>query len=222
MFLIHNHEKKPNYRLCGIKKAVKPVKPPKKQRQARLSRGKGSPGTPDYRELHKIADKLTPIVQLSIIEGIRLFRTKVSFNKFLQAMEVGDIVLAESLIPWERFPDTAYGGLKKGAKRAIIDGGRSITDVILPVIGQPKFHFNSRNPRIADFVDNRIGLFVQNITEETQRAVSSLIDRSFSGGYPLTRTAKEISTQVLSHIGLSERDSIRESLESREVWRLKG
>lgn len=151
--------------------------------------------------LSKLVNKHGPIVQASLTKGIRSFKGKADFQALVKATEKGTLTdkQVDKLFPWDDLSENLQevdGKLKTATVAA-----STSSEQIMPTIIKPLFRFDTTNPRINKFISKRTGTMVKEVTNETRKAVKSMVKASFDGGLPPRKGAKLIQDSI----GLTER-----------------
>jgi len=170
--------------------------------------GRGFPDSGEFETLHKIADKVRPLLQISLTKGIISFQGKVDLNETLVGLQTGDISRVIDSVPFEEFAGEIID-LRDPMLAAAIESGeaqaaflnRSVSRLI-PTI-PPRFAFNTDNPRIARIIDNRMLLITNSITNETRSAIAKTVTDAFNFG----QTARETTKDIADVVGMTTRQA---------------
>ncbi len=170
---------------------------------------------PDWKTLHRIADAKAPSVKAAFLKAVAETQGTISLKQVEEALSAGNILAAESLIDWTRFePEMGLigkiltGVMTESAEFSAESMGRKIG--FKPIVfegfkpnapaGEIVGFFNLRNPAAEAWIKEHTGLLITQVTDETKKAVRSIIlDGQVNGVSP-----RQMAREIRQHIGLTD------------------
>lgn len=150
--------------------------------------------TRTYSRLNKLSQSMQGAVKADFTKGITKFKSKVKPEEIYHAWLSKDYARVYETIPWSDLPDDLEGyGASIGD---VLEGVGEATVDLLPAPISDQLRWDTSNPAIRDYVDNRTGVLIQDITEDTQGYIASLISRSFDEALTPGRVAKMIRPAI--------------------------
>ena len=162
---------------------------------------------PEWRILHRIADKIAPITQGNLVKGVKAFRKKIDLNAIIREIRAGRYHNIESMLPWHELPNdlkilerTTAQGIEESGKATQKFFNRSVAKLIPDLPADARVSFSLENPRIQAIINRNIGLLMHQISETTKEGIRHVIAQ----GIQNNRTATDMAKQI-KNVGLTSR-----------------
>lgn len=154
----------------------------------------------DIRRMQAALDRLEPQMRRAVVAALERLRRRVFVSKLLGAIERSDEWAMRTLV--SSLPrDLAVAG--EVITKAFHLGGREAKSSLSPV-ARTKFAFNHVDARTVQAAESTAARFVTGVTNETRKAIRSVITRAFKDGISPRDTAQLIKPLI----GLSERQAL--------------
>ena len=175
--MINFLHKEPRLRIAKAKKPRKPWKT-----------------TRTYSRLNALARTMEKPVRINFVKGITAFKKKVDLQVVYEAWLSKDYAKLYATIPWQDLPKEmdGYGD----ALGDVIEGVGLETITLLPAPVKDELRWDTSNPRIRDYITNRTGVLIQDITSDTQAFIAKTISKSFDQALTPRRVADLIRPQI--------------------------
>lgn len=154
-----------------------------------------------YEPLHRIADRLAPIIERKLRISIEEFRSKVDVRDILAALESGNVGRVEGVIPWGELLDK-YEDFRDDIQQAVNEAGFA-TDAQLRAylvtnaqVPQADLSFNKRNPEAEKWAAERSSSLIKDLTKESRQAVRNVIRETLQTGQDYGKSAQKIKDAV--------------------------
>jgi len=179
--------------------------------RSRIKKASGRPKSEEYEILHEVADSIEPVIRADLVNGVHSFGRKIDLRAVSEALALGDTEGAISLIPWDEFPEEAFSNVEELYRTGAVNAAEASTpffknliERLIPVISDPRFLFDSTNPRFAEKIKEHTGALIENVTVSARESVQSLVSRSMDVGL----TPNEIARRIPRSMGLTERQQV--------------
>jgi len=141
-----------------------------------------NPKDPEWKLLHRVADSKLNKTKKAFLMAVAATQAEVVVSRMAEALENNDLAAVEKEIVDEVGKATAR---RLGEKL------------------KAELRFDLLNPRAVEFINQHTGELITQITEESRKAIRSIIRQAFEeGGHPYEQAKK-----IIQHIGLTERQS---------------
>lgn len=167
--------------------------------------------TRTYTRLTKLSDAAARAVSISLVDGIKKFKSKVDPQKIYEAWLSGDYSKVYEQIPWEKL----YKDIEPAHEKLAASVSGSAKHVIesLPPDAKNGLRWDTSNPTITRYVDSRIGELVVGIQEDTREVIAGAISRSLDNAMTPRRVADLIKPSIgLYPQQVTALDNYRQSL----------
>lgn len=138
-------------------------------------------------------------IHVDFITGIKRFRNKVKPNELMRAWEKGSYSHLMAVIPWQdmheefkplaRTMEESHPGFAAAAIKA------------LPAPTHNELRYDTKNPRISNFISRRTGELITDMSNEQEKVVRQAVFRTFNNAY----TPRDVATDIKMTIGLNAR-----------------
>lgn len=150
--------------------------------------------TVTYGRLSKLSKQMSKAVQMDIFHGLKTFRKKVSAESMMEAFKTGSYGHVLQFIPWEDLPKAlskVLGGLDKTWNQSA-----EFSKEHLPAPMRKDLRFDTSNPFLKRFIDQRTGALIFDVQKNTQEIVQRAVQRSFTQALSPRRVAEQIRDSI--------------------------
>jgi len=162
---------------------------------------KGSYGDKEWNMIHGVADGYQPQMVEAFMQAVERTKGNININEMRSALEIVSINGVMESIPWGIFESEMVK--ISLIYKAVFDSAGEKSIPFLPRGIRMNASFNTLNPKSLDYIKDHTGKLIVEITEETRKAVRTIINDAFVEGLHPYESAKEISKIV----GLTERQA---------------
>jgi hypothetical protein len=150
-------------------------------------------------------------VSVDFVNGMKRFKKRISTAAIYEAWKSGDYTKAFTLVPWGSLHgdlESSMGSIAEGLVKA---SKNSIKTLPKPAV--PELRYDTKNPYIERYLQNRTAFLVGDISNDTQKVISRAVTMSFDRAL----TPKRVAELIKPSIGLNPRqvtalDNYREGL----------
>lgn len=148
----------------------------------------------DYRALHRIADTLSPGLRRSFLEAVRDIRGQLDVGRLVELLDSGDA--GQLGMFWHAVESDLAAAVRPALRTGVVASAQRV--------GAPLgLRFDLTNPHAVQVIDRQIATLVRDVTDESQRAIRTTLQRGFVEG----RTVPEMARDIRNHVGLTVRDA---------------
>jgi len=160
-----------------------------------------SPKDPEWKLLHRVADSKLDKTKKAFLMAVAATQDKVIVSRMAEALEIGDLAAVENMIDWAAF-DAGQGVVKEIFQEIVDEVGKATARRLGEKL-KVELRFDLLNPRAVKFINQHTGELITQVTEESKKAIRSIVRQAFEeGGHPYEQAKK-----IIQHIGLTERQS---------------
>jgi len=160
-----------------------------------------NPKDPEWKLLHRVADSKLGKTKKAFLMAIAATQDKAVVSRMAEALENGDLAAVENMIDWAAF-DAGQGVVKEIFQEIVDEVGKATARRLGEKL-KVELRFDLLNPRAVKFINQRTGELITQVTEESKKAIRSIVRQAFEeGGHPYEQAKK-----IMQHIGLTERQS---------------
>lgn len=150
--------------------------------------------TANYKKIEALSTRMQNAVKVNLVDGIETFKKKVSAAAIERAWELGQYDEIMRIIPWEKMPDH-FESTKTSLLNAAARAG-AYTIESLPANARSELRFDTKNPAIDKFLDQRTGNLITAITDNTKDIVQNTVRMSFDQAMTPRRAADIIKDSI--------------------------
>lgn len=152
--------------------------------------------TRTYKRLFHLSKAMSNGIRLDLLRGLTTFKNKVSPNAVYQAWLRRDAGRIMETVPWKDL-DSHLEGYGHRLGRGIDETAKIALNTLPPPI-EKRLRWDTSNPALRDYVRQRTGELVVNITQESQALIQNAVVRSFDDAL----TPKQVANLIRGGIGL--------------------
>lgn len=130
-----------------------------------------------YKRVYALSQQMSRAVQVNFVRGVKTFKNRVSEAAVYNAWKSGDYQKIMQVIPWDKLPEDMEGIVNPLEKTMVKTGKNVIESLPAPI--QEEFRFDTKNPEIRNYLSNRTGELVTDISKNTQAIIQNAVTRSF-------------------------------------------
>ena len=146
------------------------------------------------KRLFALGEAMHGSVRASLVSGLKTFKKRVSGEAVYQAWITGDFNRIMQAIPWENLPvdlEPSMGKLDK-----IISASSMISAEALPAPIQSNLRWDTKNPKLLNFIGTRTAENVVRIQDDTRGIIQRAVQRSFDQALTPDRVADLIRGSI--------------------------
>ena len=162
-----------------------------------------APDEPEWRALHRAADRATPRARNAFLRAVAATRDDVDLDVLEAAIAARDYEAAFAAVPWEDVAERTIASSMPKVLIEIIEDSGYATAVTLRRAGVA-MRFDATNPRAVVAARTQTADLVTAVSASTKDSIRSVMARSFREGIPPRDAAKLIKPLV----GLRERQAV--------------
>lgn len=144
---------------------------------------------PEYRALHRIADRLSPLMRRAFLDAVQQLRERIDPQRLLQLIAAGD---QGNLGAFWRAYEQEMGGVFRPVIRDTLLGAADLTGTRLGV----GTSFDLTNPHAVQLIDTHTTLLVRGITDESRAAIQEVLRQGFLGNADVPEMARRIRNSI--------------------------
>lgn len=149
----------------------------------------------DYRALHRIADTLSPGLRRAFLDAVRDIRSTLDVGRLVELLESGDA--GQLGMFWHAVEAELAAAVRPNVRTGVVASAQET--------GRPMgMRFDLTNRHAVQVIDQQVATMVREVTDESQRAIRTTLQRGFVGG----RTVPEMARDIRNHVGLTTRDAL--------------
>jgi len=149
---------------------------------------------PEWKQIHRIADRLTPGLQAEFLAAFETLSKLLPLNELTELIEVEAFDEIGRLVQGLKLPDTSK------IRSALLTAANQTAEVTATGLNMS---FTLDNPAVVRWVESNTGKLITQVTVETQKAVAGIVRQGFVEGIPPRTQARQIRRIV----GLTTRDA---------------
>lgn len=147
-----------------------------------------------YQRTKALSEHMGKAIKVSLLDGIKAFRSKVSTEALKKAWEHGSYGHLMGAIRW----DDLHQDLLP-VKEQLIAGVQSTSKVgllSLPPNAQKQLRYDIKNPRIQRYIETHTSSLIQGITNDAHQVIARAVTKSFTHGLTPDMVAKQIKGSI--------------------------
>jgi SPP1 gp7 family putative phage head morphogenesis protein len=157
---------------------------------------------PEWRAIHRIADRLTPELRRAFLLAVEQLRGRVSVETLAIALSTNRVAAVEFVLDPDQFAEHLRPAVAV-VNEAFAAAGAVAARHLGADVGSA-MSFNRTNPQAVRAVDRVGAVLVKNITDETRVAIREVVKRGFTQGI----APRDLARMIREMVGLSESDQM--------------
>jgi hypothetical protein len=156
---------------------------------------------PDYKAIHRVADKKVPIFSAIFMDVFAKFANDISAADIEALANLGAFDAIEFGIPWEELRALMLESYDPEIFRTIIDAGdktnRIMTRTIQDAVGlKVDLAFDSSSPRIGRYLESEVGSMITQMSRESQGTIRQMVKRAQLDETKASRLSRDIKANI--------------------------
>lgn len=147
---------------------------------------------PEYRALHRVADRLAPELKRAFLRAVEVMRDRLDPQRLMALLRQGDAGQLGAF--WRAFEAEVAPELRPSLRETFLGAAD-------PTARRLGMRFDLTNPRAVDAIDAQAGRLIRDLTAESQAAIRLVIRQGFTEGLDVPTMARRIRESI----GLTER-----------------
>lgn len=152
-----------------------------------------APRTP--KRLQALTNQMNKANHVSLLTGIRKFKTRVQPEKMFDAWKTGNYQKVLEVIPWEKLHDDLTPAVL-ASHRSALEGVAGFAIPKLPAPTQDGLRFDTSNSRLEKWVNTRTADLVMNIDATSRASIQQAVTASFDRALTPRRVADTIKDSI--------------------------
>jgi len=150
---------------------------------------------PEYRAIHRIADRLAPEMRQAFLRAVKLLRERLDVTRLRELLNRGD--QGELGAFWQAFEQEVGPELRAPIREAVMQTGERTGR-------QFGLRFDMTNPRAITAIDNLAATLIHDITLESREAIRAVLRAGFNEGV----TVPDMARRIRGSVGLNARSAL--------------
>lgn len=168
-----------------------------------------------YRQMHKIADKMAPLVRRQFLDAVKRIKSTASKDDILRAVEMESPAAVETALSVDGWGQYWRDGIVFPLRTVFVDvAGAAAAALSAQTPVDTVLRFDLLNPRAVEFIRRYEFSLIEGIQRKSREGIRRVILNAFEyGGHPY-----EQAKEIVNFIGLTDRqamalDNYREMLD---------